>query len=63
MPSIATNAASSEIKRLVYKPRTISAGEFFWAGGTVAVTFGVANWFGVRRIARWRTADRSFEAV
>ena len=45
-PNIATNAASSEITRLAYMRAvtvTISGDGFSWAGGTVAVSFGIAD--------------------
>jgi hypothetical protein len=56
-------AASSEIKRLAYMSPvtvTISLGGFSWTGGTVGVSFGVAEWLRVRRMARRRAADCSF---
>ena len=57
------NAASSEIKRLVYislVTMVISAGVFSQAGENVAVSFGMADWLRVKRVARRRAADRSF---
>jgi len=57
------NAARSEISRLAYIRHvtvTISLGGVFWAGGTVGVSPGMADWLRVRRIARRRAADWSF---
>jgi len=56
------NAASREIRRLAYMSPvtvTISLGGSSWAGGTVGVSFGIADWLRVRRIARRRAADCS----
>jgi len=39
---------------------TISLGGFSWTGGTLGVSFGMADWLRVRRIARRRAADCSF---
>ena len=39
---------------------TISVGGFSWTGGTVGVSFGMAEPLRVRRMARRRAADWSF---
>ena len=62
-PNIATNAASSEVRRLAYmRPVTvtISSGGPPWASGTMGVPPGIADWLRVSRIARRRAADSSF---
>lgn len=38
---------------------TISLGGSSWTGGTVGVSFGIAEWLRVRRMAWRRAADRS----
>ena len=38
----------------------ISLGGSSWTGGTTGVSFGMADWLRVRRIARRRAADCSF---
>lgn len=56
------NAASREIKRLAYmRPVTvmISLGACSWTVGMVGVSFGIADWLRVRRMARRRAADCS----
>ena len=65
-PSIATNAASSEIRRLAYMSPvavTISWGGSSWIGGAVGFSLGMADWLRVRRMARRRAADCSFGLV
>jgi len=39
---------------------TISPGGSSWVGGTVGISFGIADWLRVRRIARRRAAVWSF---
>ena len=59
------NAASSEIRRLAYMSPvavTISLGGLFWVGETTRVSFGMADWLRVRRIARRRAADCPLES-
>ena len=65
MPSIATNAASSDINKLAYMrldAATIAWDGFSWMGGTVRFSPGRAVGFKVKRIARRRAADCSFES-
>jgi len=59
---MAMNAASRDINRLVYmRPVTVTIplGGPSWAGGMVGVSFGMADWLRVRRMARRRAADCS----
>ena len=63
LASIATNAARSDINKLVYMRLaavTISLGGSSCAGGTMTVSAGRADRLRVRRIARRSAADCSF---
>ena len=56
------NAASKDINKLAYmSPVTviISLGGSSWMGGIVGISFGMADWLRVRRMARRRAADCS----